>query len=111
MPHIYLTVVPKVWTKTVTPDGDKFERGNFPSSYDTGINNNCGAFQLCVDMGNPNGGFTHFDNMAASMLAIFQVSLHIPITVAALLLIKRIPQAFSADSQYNVMWTRLAWKP
>lgn len=80
---------PEQWCKRY--DKRKFELGRFPSEVDNGLNNNCGPFQLCVDVGAPNNGFTNFDNMAASMLSIFQ--------------------SFTADSQYVVMWASLQSEP
>jgi hypothetical protein len=80
---------PEQWCKRF--DKRKFELGRFPSEFDNGLNNNCGPFQLCVDVGAPNNGFTNFDNMATSMLSIFQ--------------------SFTADSQYAVMWASLQSEP
>lgn len=36
---------------------------------DQGFNSNCGFMQLCLDVGAPNYGFTHFDNMAGELLS------------------------------------------
>ena len=53
--------------------------------------NNCGPLQLCIDMMNPNNGFTSFDNMPASLLSLFQ--------------------ALSTDAQYNILWACLQSEP
>jgi hypothetical protein len=38
-----------------------------------GLDNSCGPFQLCLDIGNPNLGFTSFDHLPVSLLSLFQV--------------------------------------
>ena len=51
----------------------------------------CGPMQLCADYDNPNLGFTSFDHMPGSMLALFQT--------------------FSTDGQYQIFWVALQSEP
>jgi hypothetical protein len=61
------------------------------SSARYGLNHNCGPLQRCVPFGNPNNGFTSFDDIASSMITLFQ--------------------AFSTDGQYQVMWAAYQSEP
>ena len=56
-----------------------------------GLNSNCGALQLCMDIGAPNFGFSNFDNMASSFITVFQ--------------------AFTTDSQASLMWAGIESEP
>ena len=55
------------------------------------LNNNCGPMQVCQDVGAMNYGFTNYDNMASSLITVFQ--------------------AFSTDSQAYVMWAGIQSEP
>ena len=48
-------------------------------------------YQTCVEVGNPSNGFSHFDNIAGSMISIFQ--------------------ATSGDAGYDVLWRMLQSEP
>eukprot|EP00802_Teleaulax_amphioxeia_P000493 Tamp_00493.p1 GENE.Tamp_00493~~Tamp_00493.p1 ORF type:complete len:2407 (+),score=357.69 Tamp_00493:375-7223(+) len=62
-----------------------------------GLNNggSCGPFQLCMDISNPNNGFSNFDNFFGALISLFQT--------------------FSGDGQYQILWAGLqsepTWKP
>ncbi len=53
----------------------RFDQNDFDKlgRYNPGLHNSCGPLQLCLDVGNLNYGFTHFDNMAGALLTVFQV--------------------------------------
>lgn len=55
------------------------------------LNSNCRPFQVCIDAGSPNFGFSNFDNMASSFITIFQ--------------------AFTTDSQSYLMWGGIESEP
>jgi hypothetical protein len=45
--------------------------GNSYMDQPHGLNNNCGPLQLCLDVGNPNSGLTHFDHLGGLFVRFF----------------------------------------
>jgi hypothetical protein len=44
-----------------------------PEDAHRGLDSNCGPMQLCLDVANPNFGFTSFDHLPSALLLLFQV--------------------------------------
>ena len=56
-----------------------------------GLDSTCGPFQLCLDVANPNSGFTSFDHLPGALLTLFQV--------------------MSGDNDVLVMWYSIQSEP
>ena len=56
-----------------------------------GLDNSCGPLQLCLDVANPNYGFTSFDHLPAALVTLFQV--------------------MSGDSDVLVLWFAIQSEP
>ena len=81
-------------TKCEVNPQKRSERTSSTSSsqlHPSSLHNNCGPFQLCLDVANPNFGFTSFDHLPAALITLFQV--------------------MSGDSDVNVMWHAIQSEP
>jgi len=56
-----------------------------------GLDSNCGPLQLCLDVANPNFGFTSFDHLPSALITLFQV--------------------LSGDSDSVVLWNAIQSEP